>query len=354
MVERKKRPDTDAILEAAHHWMMRLESPDVTAGDQTEFERWLSSNPRHRDIYDQALTFREAIGRLSTNDLEEDIARRSGTETLTAALDKLRKRSKSARYRIAAASFVSIAAATFLAPMLFPAPTTQIVQTEAVIADYSSEIGETKSIELPDGTVITLGADTELKSAYSSDRRTVELVSGSGYFDIAPDADRPFSVEAGDLIATALGTEFDVRRGADSITLAVAEGSVAVTHPIVLNGSPTSMRTRRTLNVGEQVIADSESGMQSTAQIDADKIGAWREGRLVYSGALLSEVLFDANRYSEISIEIADGSEQLKKVRLRGVFRGNDIDRLLTNISQLHPVEIDRSDPDKIVLREKQ
>ncbi len=41
-------------------------------------------------------------------------------------------------------------------------------------------------------------------------RRTVRLLRGRAFFDVARDPDRPFTVEAGDARVTALGTAFAV------------------------------------------------------------------------------------------------------------------------------------------------
>ncbi|MEM8776639.1 MAG: FecR domain-containing protein [Pseudomonadota bacterium] len=353
MVERKQRPDTEEILTAAHEWMLRLESPDATAQDQSDFERWLAANPRHRDIYDQALTFREALVRMSEDDLEADIAKRSGAERFTALLDGLRDGASNVRFQVAGGALATMAAMAMLASPIFDRPLERAPELAVSVAEYSSAVGETKIIDLSDGTRVTLGAASAMTSSYSDDKRVVQLASGTAYFDVMADKDRPFTVKAGNLTATALGTSFDVRRGENTLTVAVAEGTVEVGYPLTLSGNSTSMISTKMVSVGEQVTASLENGLRSITPIDSDRVGAWREDRLVYTGETLAEVIFDANRYSAVPIAFAPGSERLKELRLRGVFRGSDIGRLLTNITQLHPIEIDRSDPGILLLREK-
>ena len=353
MVERKQRPDTEAILTAAYEWMLRLEAPDATAEDQSDFEHWLAANPRHSDIYDQALTFREALVRMSKDDLEADIAKPSGAERFTALLDGLRNGASNVRFQVAGGALATIAAMAVIASPIFDRPLESEPELALSVAEYSSAVGETKIIDLSDGTRVTLGAASAMTTRYSDEKRVVQLASGTAYFDVVADSDRPFSVQAAGLTATALGTSFDVRRGENTFSVAVAEGSVEVAYPLTLNGNSTSMISRKTVTVGEQVTASLENGLRSITPIDADKVGAWREDRLVYTGETLAEVIFDANRYSTIPIEFAPGSERLKELRLRGVFRGSDINRLLTNITQLHPIEIDRTNPNTLLLREK-
>lgn len=353
MIERKQRPDTEEILTAAHQWMLRLEAPDVTAQDRSDFERWLAANPRHRDIYDQALTFREALVRMSENDLEPDIAKTSAAERFTSLLDGLRETASSVRFQVAGGALATIAAMAVIASPIFDRPLESAPELAVSVAEYSSAVGETKVIDLSDGTRVTLGAASAMMTRYSDERRVVELASGTAYFDVLADKDRPFSVEAGNLSATALGTSFDVRRGENTFSVAVAEGTVEVGYPLTLGGNSTSMISRKKVTGGEQVTATLENGLRAVTQIDADKVAAWREDRLIYTGETLAEVIFDANRYSAVPIAFEPGSERIKELRLRGVFRGSDIDRLLTNITQLHPIEIDRSDPGTVLLREK-
>ncbi|MEM9617960.1 MAG: FecR domain-containing protein [Pseudomonadota bacterium] len=353
MVERKQRPDTEEILTAAHQWMLRLEAPDATAKDQSDFERWLAANPRHRDIYDQALTFREALVRMSKDDLESDIAKRSGAERFTALLDALRDGASNVRFQVAGGALATIAVIAVFAVPIFDSPLETEPELALSITEYANAVGETKIIDLNDGTRVTLGAASVMTTRYSDEKRLVELASGTAYFEVMADKDRPFTVKAGNLTATALGTSFDVRRGENTFSVTVAEGSVEVGYPLTLSGNSTSMISRKTVTVGEQVTASLENGLRSITPIDADKVGAWREDRLVYTGETLAEVIFDANRYSTIPIKFAEGSERLKGLRLRGVFRGSDIDRLLMNITQLHPIEIDKSDPSTLLLREK-
>ena len=85
-------------------------------------------------------------------------------------------------------------------------------------------------LRLADGSVATpLDATSTLAARTVSDRRViVELVRGRGRFDVAARPWRQFSVSAGDVTVTALGTVFTVERVADRIGVAVEHGRVVV------------------------------------------------------------------------------------------------------------------------------
>lgn len=350
--ERKRQAGTDDSLEAAHRWILRLESPDATATDRLEFEQWLAADPRHPDLFDQALTFRAALVRLSDEDLEEDNRNPSGAERCTAILDACGAHLRAVKYPVAIGAAALVAMVVAALPFL-TSTQTDILEAAPAVAHYSTTIGETQTIVLSDGTRITLGAASSITSTFTDDARRINLTAGAGYFDVAHDAGRPFSVTAGDLTATALGTAFDVRRGAAGHRVAVANGRVDVSFPYTIGGAPTSLESRTTLSAGEQISAHLGKGLQPVTRVEASAVGAWRQDRLVYTGESLADLLYDANRYSAVPIKVADGSDGVAQFRMRGVFLGTDVGRLLSSIASIHPVEIDRSRADQILIKEK-
>ena len=194
---------------------------------------------------------------------------------------------------------LAAAAVVALIASLLPPPG-PVLAPEPVLASYSSQIGETKRVTLEDGTQAILGAATQIQAAFGPGTRVVRLSGGAAFFEVVADPDRPFSVEAGDLTATAIGTQFDVRSNAGVFRVAVAEGTVRVSYPFTIGGKATSLRSRRNLTAGQEVAATQQQGLRTVEAIDAGKVGAWRQGRLVYLGATVAELVADANRYSAV------------------------------------------------------
>jgi transmembrane sensor len=87
------------------------------------------------------------------------------------------------------------------------------------------------SVRLRDGSLATpLEPGTELVADRDTDREAVvHLRRGRGRFEVAPQRGRTFSVRAGDVTVTVLGTVFTVERIADRIGVAVERGIVRVT-----------------------------------------------------------------------------------------------------------------------------
>lgn len=98
---------------------------------------------------------------------------------------------------------------------------------------YANGTGEVASLHLGDGTQVWLRPGTELRYAVDGDAGRTVRMRGEAYFDVHPDAARPFVVETPDLTVRVLGTAFNVRAvGGDPLTEVVLErGSVRLETP---------------------------------------------------------------------------------------------------------------------------
>jgi transmembrane sensor len=92
--------------------------------------------------------------------------------------------------------------------------------------------GQKLNITLPDGSVVTLLPKSSIRYARKftdnvEHTRNVYL-KGQAYFDVAKNKTRPFSVFAGNLSTTALGTFFSVHENASGIIVKLYRGKVKI------------------------------------------------------------------------------------------------------------------------------
>jgi ferric-dicitrate binding protein FerR (iron transport regulator) len=95
--------------------------------------------------------------------------------------------------------------------------------------------GERRQFRLSDGSSVYLNADSRISYTFSNKSREIWL-EGEAYFDVAKEADRPFTVHAGTLHIKALGTAFNVKayQGDKELETTLLEGLVEVSddaHP---------------------------------------------------------------------------------------------------------------------------
>lgn len=340
-------------LQSAHDWRLLLADSEATNQDRKRFQAWLAEDPTHEQAYQDAENFWSALGTVTATDLDSSLLRPTRIEKWTAFKDRVSGLIYAPAGKIAAAGMLAglaMVGAVYLAQPDKNAPGSALT-SNLLGSSFATDIGQTRLVTLSDGTRITLGAASEMETAIDSRGRAVRLISGSAFFEVASDPARPFSVTANKLEATVLGTVFNVQITGGTSRVAVAEGAVEVTHPLVIAEETTSIVSREVLSSGQQIDADARQGLQQVQAVDPQLIGAWRQNRLTYSGSPLAELVADANRYSDVPVEISADATELGDLRIRGAFDAKDIDGMLSILTEIHPVSIDRGDPAKVVIR---
>ncbi|MDC7788320.1 FecR domain-containing protein [Rhodoplanes sp. TEM] len=142
-------------------------------------------------------------------------------------------------------------------------------------ADHVTAKGEVRRVTLPDGSVATLGPASAIALDPAAAHRAVVLLEGMAYFEVAPDPRRPFSVRAGPLTATALGTAFDVADDAGVVAVSVRQGVVEARAP------EPGLAAGQTLRAGDWLSVDPASHDVDRGRRDAEQIAAWRDDRIV-------------------------------------------------------------------------
>jgi len=201
---------------------------------------------------------------------------------------------------------------------------------------YATPVGKQQRFTLSDGSILQLNTGTQVTLRYSETKRQLNLLQGEAYFEVSPDANRPFIVDTGFGEITAIGTAFDINRREDSVVITVTHGVVAISDTRVFNQSgnlfeylsdkqtPHQDKPHRTIKVsiGEQVTVNANSGISVVENADLEKITAWRSETLIFRDARLIDALTDLNRYLAQPIDLSDPS--LQTLRISGTFNISD------------------------------
>lgn len=343
------------LRRTAFEWRVLIESGDPSLDELANFQAWREADPLHADAYDRAISVFDALGTLGREEIDADIypSPQNNLADVMKSRFPLGLFGSPVRFGALAASVAVAVSTAFFMAKRFETNVPIEIAAPPVIASYETGRGETRSVTLSDGSNVTLGAASALSVSISSDRRQLVLSRGAALFDVSPDASRPFSVEAGGLTATALGTVFAVRNNGGVMRLAVSEGRVEAAHPLMLKDKPSSLISRREVVAGEQIVATQGRGLSSITALPERNFGAWREDKLTYVGATLNELVADANRYSERQITVSEGVRAINDLNVTVTFDGKDIDTMLAIFPDMFPVEVDTSSPDEIVIRRR-
>jgi transmembrane sensor len=209
---------------------------------------------------------------------------------------------------------------------------------------YVTHVGEQRDIVLSDGSRITLNTNTALNVSYSRTRRYIELERGEALFSVQHNAKRPFDVAAGGTVTRALGTEFNVDLRASRVTVSVLEGAVqvAASNQVarqVETNSGAADEPRAGLTTiaaavakGEAVEIRPQERRVISEKADLKRIDAWRNRRLEFTDMPLPAAIEEFNRYSGTRVVI--GTEELRSVRVSGVFRIGDTDGFVFSLKE--------------------
>lgn len=197
--------------------------------------------------------------------------------------------------------------------------------TQPVMRTYRTEPGQRLSLQLPDGSQVTLAAATRLTvpvtlgdGAHDGTRDVTRDVTldGQAYFEIAHRTGAPFRVHTADAVTTVLGTRFviDAYRDDHESSVTVADGRVRVA-AVRESVSPRSISrgistnnagdTLVTLSSGDRVQLDAARAMTVEHGVDLDRALSWTQGRLEFSNTPLREVIPQLNRWFDLDIHLA-------------------------------------------------
>lgn len=288
----------------------------ATPDEREEFERWLAEDPERSVMVD---TLRNALAGVDRgvsgqelDDIWQGIADRTGvgqSRPAFAASPRTKPgrfalpHSARAGWRLAAGIAASVAMVVGAALVLHPYWRSGGSRITAEGRVVSVPRGQRASLQLPDGTEVLLGAGSILRHPYAfpSDIREVQL-EGEAYFRVVHDAQRPFRVRAGDLVATELGTEFMVRAYPEQTNgrVIVRSGTVAVRA-----ASGSSGEIGEVIRPGELGRLDS-AGTPTVEPADTASYFAWTTGTLVFDGIPLAEALPQLSRWYDLDFHLAD------------------------------------------------
>ena len=267
---------------------------DYVAGSATPAEidrvrRWLAVDPAHQAVLDSV----EAVWAAS--------APRRDAVDVDAAWHAVIARRRQATARPTAIgrwSIARVAAGLLIAAATVGGGSVAIARwrDRAPAREYVTARGQRLDVRLSDGTSVTLGVASRLRTAagYGRTTRDVYLEEGEAYFAVEHDAGHPFAVHAGGIVARDVGTRFDVRAypGQPAIEVAVAEGAVSL---------PTVV-----LRAGDVADIDSQASVHVQHGADVSRLVDWTAGRLVLTDVRFRDALPELERWYDLDFEVAD------------------------------------------------
>lgn len=192
--------------------------------------------------------------------------------------------------------------------------------------------GGKSSLFLPDGTKVLLNAGTTIQypTQFDQKERTV-MLEGEGYFEVAKNEQKPFTVRLKGYDVKVLGTVFNVKAypDMDYSTTSLISGKVFLTS----YDTEGVFCNEQVLQPSETARIDRQSGIITTFRGDDDFQLAWTKGLYKFKDKPFSEVIAELERLYDVTILIED--EKLARAIFTGSFvLENTIEKVLKPLGQ--------------------
>jgi transmembrane sensor len=301
------------VAQRAVEWLVELQSGEAGAETRAAWQQWRDAHPDH----DRAWRHIEAV-----NARWRGLASPLASATAHAALAP----SGSAQRRQTVKT---------LALMLFAGGAAWLGEQHAPwrawIADESTAVGRRRTLQLADGTAVTLNTASAVSIDFGPQARRVQLAAGeifvaTGRRGDAAQRARPFLVETRHGTLRALGTRFNVRLLDAGCRVAVFEGAVEVQ---AAEAGSVVLPAGRMLEFSSQAIGPPRPANESE--------NAWTDGMLIASGMRLQDFVAELGRYRRGMLAC---DPAVAGLRISGSYPLDDTDRVLQAVSAAMPVRV--------------
>ncbi|WP_339865021.1 FecR family protein [Paremcibacter congregatus] len=319
--------EMDKLSDQAATWFQRMSDKDVPEATREEFDNWIDADAAHRNAYQQ---YSAIWHHPELDGILQDFADEERKSNCYAAKPFLTMPKMAA---------IAASITLFVSVWFYSLPTEQI---DIQFAAYRTQVGEMKTVTLPDGSTVALNTDTKIRISFGEDRR-VYLQQGEAYFDVKKDG-RAFIIEGGTGRIKVLGTAFNTRVSYNQMIVVVDHGRVAV--------SPQNSTYQEKILYQNDKLAVTDQRLGSVRKVKVEsEIADWRDGWLEINDASLAEVVRELDRYYAGEIRLTE--RNLWQLRVTGRFNLKDIDRAIRMLGKSMQLTVSKSENDEIILSRK-
>lgn len=174
--------------------------------------------------------------------------------------------------------------------------------------------GELVSHQLPDGSKVTLNADSEIaysKSSYNKNR--IIKLKGEAFFEV--ESGKSFIVKGEQGSIEVLGTSFNAYFRKNEMIVSCFTGKVMVKRGDI----------EKELNSGQIIKSGAINDLASVSTFDSQQTASWRSGEFYFDQAPLSKVLSELERQFDIEVEYSPSEDRI----YNGYFSNKNLDEAL-------------------------
>ena len=199
---------------------------------------------------------------------------------------------------------------------------------EEAITNIYAPYGSRVSFNLPDGTTGMLNSGSSLTYRLPfSQNRNVKL-EGEAWFNVRRYEQSPFLIDAGNSVVKVLGTSFNISAYPieNYVEIVLSEGEIEFLDNI--------RGQREIMKPGERLI--NQGGKIIKSYVEPEKYYAWTEGKLVFRGDPMNEVVRRLERWYNVTVIIAD--KGIENYSFRATFKDDKLEDVLRFLTMTSPI----------------
>lgn len=206
--------------------------------------------------------------------------------------------------------------------------------------------GVPQPIALADGSAVRLNGQSQVRVDLGANERVLHL-KGEGFFEVAPDKTRPFSVEVDGTRVIAVGTRFNVDQrqtpAGKVVEVVVFEGVVKVVSD---RGMTMRVLAGERATVSGGVV---EHAPLARPEAETD-VPSWAKGWLEFDEATLASVVEEMERTTGVKVRLADPT--VARAMISGRFAYDRPENALAAMVGIHGFKLTRLGTDHFEISE--
>jgi transmembrane sensor len=305
----------DPIEREAYEWISRFMAGGMSSAEVEAMKVWYGQSGAHAAAYAKARRIWNALGPIANSRMRE-----SGNAGLTGRNPRHPHTSLSAP--IGRRAFLGGALAASAAYAFIKSPLDLWPSYAELMADYRTGAGEHRQVTLSDAVSLDLNTRTSVAiRSRTADATRIEVISGEAAISTrATSAELTVVAASGRIVATR--SDFNLRCDGSQVSITCLTGDLLVEQ----DGLTSPLGARQQISYGDR-------GIGAVTMINPDNVTAWRQGRLVFEGTPVSQVIAEVNRYRRGRIVLMN--EEIGQRLLTARLPTTESDKIVTQIVQI-------------------
>lgn len=308
----------------------------LTEQEREIFEEWYHESDSHREFFENV---RENYMLSSSVTIDKDKSWSDLKKRLRPEAFKDRSSGmgnvsvfRTFPLRVAASILIAGILLSFLVQSVLFEENEEIISKQQIV---DNPRGVRTQTTMPDGTEVWLNSDSQLEYlGILKDSIRLLKLDGEAFFKVAKNKRFPFVVVSNGMLVRALGTEFNLRsyRDDNEVVVALTEGKIAVSHE--------EQSSSLLVAPGETVVCIKRDKKLMKVDRDHSKIIGWKDGRIVFNKASMSEVIGTLERWYDVDIQLMN-SDVSGQWTYTSEFENEGLDIVLQNIGYVKDFNFD-------------